>query len=712
MRALAHEVAGLKGLTTDAPSVARKRRSPSGAEPGFDGATRPTVSVARWSLRLPGACDDLPRLVECLEAKDEAAGEIPAERWDWRSTDVLLKTNGAPAEARARARWGAFTAGVSGGDVEAWGIRPAEARALDPQQALLLRQGAGLLQQEYGECARSADAGVFVGMMSADAVSGIDPAKAGPHDLTGNGYAAAGSRLSFLLDLRGPALVVDTACSGALVASKLAADAVARGECASIVAGGVSLMLSAGLVHCGAARAGMLSASGRCRAFDASADGYVRAEGCGLVLLKPADGPAAWRGAAVAHNGQSATFTALNARSQKRLLAAARVAAAGLEPGIIEAHGTGTKLGDPIELAGLKDAAPPGLVVAGCKASLGHGEPNAGAAGLLACVAAFRAGPAPCALLKRANPVAALDARPVGRCALAPAVEARPVSKSIGGVSSFGYSGIIAHCVVEAGPGAAGDFFQKTGGRWTWKRAAHPRLWSTRSRGWALPPDTIGAAKLLDAALAAAAAFDKDRRPDDPVALKDIVWHDPLGRAAGASCVVEGAAVSIEDGRGSPLLTATVASATVPGPPRPPPKLAALPDFYGALTKATRASARVLGEEAAHRTFANHQGGVAAFRGGRAAAVDVSRQLLAFAAASREDGAGAGAAAWWEPRACAYACAPGGAGPDAARPGVAWAAVRLRRNRGARVEADASGRPGGKGRRGPSSGMRRRGRLS
>ena len=137
-------------------------------------------------------------------------------------------------------------------------------------------------------------------------------------------------------------------------------------------------MLAPGLVHCGAARAGMLSASGRCHTFDSKADGYLRGEGCALLLLEK-DASIKWRGSALQHNGQSATFTALNASSQKDLL---RRALRGTSVTSVEAHGTGTRLGDPIEVSALSllDR----VCVSGSKACLGHGEPNAGAAGLLA----------------------------------------------------------------------------------------------------------------------------------------------------------------------------------------------------------------------------------------------------------------------------------------------------------------------------------------
>ena len=238
-------------------------------------------------------------------------------------------------------------------------------------------------------------------------------AKVGPHDLTGNGYAAAGSRLSFLFDLRGPCVVVDTACSGALVALNSALGFVRQGDSTFALAAGVSLMLQPSFVHVGAAVAGMLSSTGHCHAFDAAADGYCRGEGIGLVALEvltpqmrdASTSSSSYSSAsvvtltacAVRHNGQSATFTALNSASQKRLLDAC-VFADPARLGCVEAHGTGTRLGDPIELAGLaafcprkKSNADSAVRVAGVKGLVGHAEPAAGGAGLLALLAAAMA---------------------------------------------------------------------------------------------------------------------------------------------------------------------------------------------------------------------------------------------------------------------------------------------------------------------------------
>ncbi|KAJ1451142.1 beta-ketoacyl synthase, partial [Pelagophyceae sp. CCMP2097] len=272
-------------------------------------------------------------------------------RWDTAALASRISSVGA-ATLQA-AQFGGFTRGAADFEPARFLLRPAEARALDPQQRLLLDRCAEVLGLDDSAAARArvrgANIAVAVGMMSIDAVVDVPLHKVGPHELTGNGYAAAGSRLSFLFDLHGPAVVVDTACSAALVAGHLAAKFVRDGEAESAVFGGVSLMLTPSFVHVGVAAARMSSATGRCHTFDARADGYCRAEGCAVALLErrgAAKDAAVWAGSAVRHNGQSATFTALNASSQRKLLDAV-LSTRRASVVSVEAHGTGTGLGDP-----------------------------------------------------------------------------------------------------------------------------------------------------------------------------------------------------------------------------------------------------------------------------------------------------------------------------------------------------------------------------
>ncbi len=350
---------------------------------GAGGAANAPIAVVGTSCRCPAGATSLEAFWSALAAGVDAAGEIPLSRWDHHALD----TAAFDAKAAVRTTYGAFVSGGRGlggagraggnGSVEAFDaeffrIKRPEAAAMDPQQRALLEGGFEALHAAGAtrESLRGALCGAFVGMMSLDAAQLLDKARIGPYDLTGNGYASAGSRLSFVFDLKGPTSVVDTACSSSLIATHQARRALQLRECDAAVAAGVSLMLTASFAHVGAAVAGMLSAGGRCHTWDARADGYLRGEGLAVVALARAgDDADAGKGgidararviallvgSACRHNGQSATFTALNASSQRELLAAAladaRDGGATGDVALCEAHGTGTALGDPIEVS-------------------------------------------------------------------------------------------------------------------------------------------------------------------------------------------------------------------------------------------------------------------------------------------------------------------------------------------------------------------------
>ncbi len=311
--------------------------------------------------------------------------------------------------------------------------------------------------------------GVFVGVSSND-YARVLAAGAGLHDaytVTGNSASMAANRLSYHFDFRGPSIAVNTACSSSLVAVHLACESLRRGECQVALAGGVNLMLTPD-VSITLSRATMLSKSGRCRTFDAAADGYVRGEGCGVVVLKPLssalrDGDrvlALLLGSAVNQDGKSNGITAPNSHAQAALIRAA-LADAGIQPeqvGYVEAHGTGTVLGDPIEFSALKAALSAGsspCAVSTVKTNLGHLESAAGIAGLLKAVLQLQHGAiAPHLHLKALNPHIALE----GTRFWIPN-ELRPWPEGpgprIAGVSSFGFGGSNAHVVVAEAPRVA-----------------------------------------------------------------------------------------------------------------------------------------------------------------------------------------------------------------------------------------------------------------
>jgi 3-oxoacyl-(acyl-carrier-protein) synthase len=317
---------------------------------------------------------------------------------------------------------------------------------MDPQQRLLLEVGYASLHVtgERLSALRATDVGAFLGIMNTDfsALEAVESVYAA----TGAAISVAAGRLSFALGTQGPCSSIDTACSSGLAALHVASSAVVAGECGQALTLAVSLMLTP-RTHEVYARAGMLSADGRCKTFDARANGYVRSEGaCGLVLGDDASN-VALLGSQVRSDGKSASLTAPNGLAQARQLVRA-LAAAGVQALCnVEAHGTGTALGDPTEAGGLERALGAKVpCIGGVKANLGHSEPVAGLAGLVAHVlAAQQRACAANAKLCVLNPLLAAPLR---------ALKAQLPTQSVGipkqeaaGVSSFGYSGTIAHTV-------------------------------------------------------------------------------------------------------------------------------------------------------------------------------------------------------------------------------------------------------------------------
>ena len=230
------------------------------------------------------------------------------------------------------------------------------------------------------------DTGVLTGMMNMDATYFL-PSIPGPYDMTGISYSAAGARLSYVFAMRGPCVVFDTACSSSLIALHVARRCMQHNECTIALCIGPNAILHPG-AHAGPALTGMTSARGRCHTFDSRADGYLRGEACGAILLGIEFGASSMGtclGSSARHNGQSASFTALNGLSQQLLLRAA-LRDGTVNPGIaMEAHGTGTALGDPIEVGAISAVVSNNgtRFVFGIKGNVGHTESTAGVAGVL-----------------------------------------------------------------------------------------------------------------------------------------------------------------------------------------------------------------------------------------------------------------------------------------------------------------------------------------
>ena len=295
----------------------------------------------------------------------DAVGPIPSDRW---SLDAFYAED-PDAVGKMITRRGAFLENVDQFDADFFGIAPREAASMDPQQRMLLEISWEALENSGHAPATlaGARAGVYLGISNGDygrsLFARMDLIDA--YASSGNAYSVAAGRLSYFLGLRGPSMAVDTACSSSLVALHLACQGLRLGECDLALAGGINLILSPEMNIC-FSKARMMAPDGRCKTFDAAADGYVRGEGCAILVLRRlsdavADGDrilAVVRGSAVNQDGRSAGLTAPNGPAQEAVIHAA-LAVAGVPPaaiGYVEAHGTGTPLGDPIEVGALAAA--------------------------------------------------------------------------------------------------------------------------------------------------------------------------------------------------------------------------------------------------------------------------------------------------------------------------------------------------------------------
>jgi myxalamid-type polyketide synthase MxaB len=425
------------------------------------------VAIIGMGCRFPGA-DGPAAFWRLLCDRVDAITEVPPSRWD---VGRLYDPNPS-APGKMSTRWGGFVEGIDRFDAAFFGISPREAAHMDPQQRLLLE----VTWEALEDAGVAADAlagrrtGVFVGVGGSDYaqlhldVAGLDGIDA--YTGTGNALSVAANRVSHFFDLRGPSVAVDTACSSSLVALHLACESLRSGDSTLAVAGGVNVLLSpAATIAFSKAR--MMAADGRCKTFDAAADGYVRSEGCGVVVLKRLrdarrDGDtilAIVRGSSVNQDGRTAGIAAPNGRAQEAVLRGA-LAAAAIEPsavGYVETHGTGTAVGDPTEVQALARVLDDGGVGEPCvlgsvKANIGHLETAAGIASVVKVVLCLRHEEIPGQLhFRTLNPAIAID----GTRLVIP-TERRPWPRSrrarIAGVSAFGFGGTNAHVVIEEAP--------------------------------------------------------------------------------------------------------------------------------------------------------------------------------------------------------------------------------------------------------------------
>ena len=457
-RTLAHHLYGLLH-----PEEAGEGVSAAAPQPAPGSA----VAIVGMGCRFPGGVDSPAAFWDLLKHGRDAIVERPAGRWP-EGIAAWLES----ADEAARIRFGGYLDEIETFDAAFFGITPREAETLDPQQRLLLEvvwaalEDAAINPRDLAGTA----AGVFVGISHADYALRLTPAARlaiSSYLATGNTASTAAGRIAFLLGLTGPCLAVDTACSSSLVALHLACQSLRQGECDVALVGGVNLLV-APESSIFLSKAAALAVDGRCKTFDARADGYVRGEGCGVVVLKRlADAQAAGdnilavvRGSAVNHDGRTSGLTVPSGPAQQRVIRRG-LAAAGVAPDevdFVECHGTGTSLGDPIEVQALGQVFGQGarrrtpLLLGSVKTNLGHLEAAAGIAGLMKLVLQLQhSALAPNLHFQTPNPKVDWARLPLRVCTeLAPWPAAGDERPRIGGVSSFGISGTNAHVVLQA----------------------------------------------------------------------------------------------------------------------------------------------------------------------------------------------------------------------------------------------------------------------
>ena len=419
------------------------------------------IAVIGMACKLPGGLDTPEAFWRCLRNGEHVIGEYPAERDSgqlWRELGEI--------------RRGGFMQDADAFDAALFRMTPAEALITDPQQRLLLElswtclEHAGLLPATLA----GSDTGVFVGASNRDYAHLMQTYSVEPpaHYATGSALSILANRISYFFDFTGPSLVIDTACSASLVALHTAIRALRQGECESALVGAANLICHPDLSRA-YHKAGMLAPDGLCKVFDASANGYVRSEGAVMLLLKPLqkaldDGDrieAVIRGSAINHGGLASGLTVPSPRKQADLLLAAwrDAGLSGKDIHFLECHGTGTSLGDPIEIQGIlaannslpEDARLHACWIGSVKSNLGHLEPAAGLTGLLKAILALQHRCLPRTLhCARLN--GKIDLGDSGLAVATQEVSWPEETRLVAGVSSFGSGGSNAHVVVAQAP--------------------------------------------------------------------------------------------------------------------------------------------------------------------------------------------------------------------------------------------------------------------
>ncbi len=470
----------------DQPAFASKNKltvadvpAPAGAgsfSPGRRFIERP-IAIVGMSGVMPQA-DTLDEYWEKLsKAENNMVTLIPQDRWDWEA----YYGNPMAEKNKTLSKWGGFMREVDKFDPLFWGISPREAEMMDPQQRIFLESVWGAVEDSGHRVSDLAGTktGLFVGAATRDYIDlmAMNQAELDGYSASGTSHAILVNRVSFLLNLHGPSAPLDTACSSSLIALHRAIESIHTGSCDMAIVGGVQVMLTpAGHISFGAA--GMLADDGKCKTFDSRANGYVRGEGSGAILIKSLEDAIAHgdhiyavvKSTAENHGGKATMLTAPNPNAQADLLVEA-YEKAEIDPrsvGYLECHGTGTSLGDPIEIQAMKKAfadlyrkhqlppaVKPHIGLTSAKTNIGHLETAAGIAGILKVLLSIKHKQIPALLhFEKLNPYINLDNTPFYPVEKTkdwePALDdqGRPFPRRAG-ISSFGFGGANVHVVLE-----------------------------------------------------------------------------------------------------------------------------------------------------------------------------------------------------------------------------------------------------------------------